>query len=296
MSAGYRSQPPAACRWLLRWASLMVRPEVRAAWYHPREANLNSLWILAGRGELPGSDSAFLAWWCRDTLVNAFLMRCRGLDLRRWIRGPAFLMAATGAALLLIAAATHGFAVTRSLLAVGNTPGIARQDRLVENFLPIAFAFAVSFMAAVGRISLGGHRWRYVAFLLLKILMLAIVVPLLWIEGGAALRSFISNQTVRILIGGVLPAVLLTVAMGWMMLWSLADQRHRCPVCLRLLVIPVRIGSWASVFEPVTTEWICDAGHGSLCVCEAECGRRDNWIELAYASASDSCGETVSKP
>jgi len=30
----------------------------------------------------------------------------------------------------------------------------------------------------------------------------------------------------------------------------------------------------------VTTEWICEAGHGSLCVREVEAGEPDHWIEL----------------
>ena len=28
--------------------------------------------------------------------------------------------------------------------------------------------------------------------------------------------------------------------------------------------MPVTLGSWASVFEPVTTEMLCHEGHGSL--------------------------------
>ena len=289
MSRDYRSRPPAACRWLLGLASLMVPPGVRATWRRPWDASLHSLWILAGRGELPGSEAAFLAWWCGDALTSAFLMRCREFDPRRWIRGPAFLMAASAVALLLIAASTHGFAVTRSLLdALGGVPwgvpGNSKQDRLVANLLPIAFALAVSMMAAIGRVSLGGHSWRYRGFLLLKMLMLVMIVPLLWIEGGAALRSLIPNQTVRVLAGGLVLAVVFIGCFGGAVLWSLADQRQRCPVCLRRLVKPVRIGSWASVFEPVTTEWICEAGHGSLCVCEVEAGEPDHWIELEYAS------------
>ena len=73
-------------------------------------------------------------------------------------------------------------------------------------------------------------------------------------------------------------AIAYIAAFGWAVLWSLADQQRRCPVCLRRLVLPVRIGSWASVFEPVTTEWICEAGHGSLCAREVETGQPDHWI------------------
>jgi hypothetical protein len=288
MPGNCRSQPPAVCRWLLRLASLMVPREERAGWRDSRDASLHGLWILAGRGELPGSDFAFLAWWCGDALSGAFLMHCRGFDARRWVRGPAFLLAAAATALVLMAASTHGFAVTRSLVdSLGRAASIKEQDRLVANFFPVAFALVVSLIAAVGRVSLGGHSWRYRAFLLLKTLVLMTIVPLLWIEGGTALRRSIPNETVRILAGGLVLAVVFIATFGWAVLWSLADQRHRCPVCLRRLVMPVRIGTWASVFEPVTTEWICEAGHGSLCVCEVEAGEPDHWTDLDYAAAPD---------
>ena len=271
------------CLWLLRLASLMVPLEERAAWRDSRNASLHSLWILARRGELPGSDIAFLAWWCGDAATDALVTRCRGFDLRQWVRAPSFLMAAAATALALMAASTHGFAVTRSLLdSLGHARSVAEQDRLVANLFPIVFALAVSVIAAVGRVSLGGHKWRYGSFLLLKTLLLVTIVPLLWIEGGAAFRGSIPNQTVRILAGGLVLAVVFIATFGWAVLWSLADQRHRCPVCLRRLVMPVRIGTWASVFEPVTTEWICEAGHGSLCVREVEAGEPDHWIELDY--------------
>jgi len=47
--------------------------------------------------------------------------------------------------------------------------------------------------------------------------------------------------------------------------WIFADQRGRCPVCLRLLVAPVRIGTPARTFlEPYAAGSICSRGHGIL--------------------------------
>lgn len=47
--------------------------------------------------------------------------------------------------------------------------------------------------------------------------------------------------------------------------WILADQRRRCPVCLRLLAAPVRIGTPARTFlEPYAAGSICSRGHGLL--------------------------------
>lgn len=49
--------------------------------------------------------------------------------------------------------------------------------------------------------------------------------------------------------------------------WALADQRQRCPVCLRFLSNPVEIGSPGHMlFQPHGTEAVCTRGHGSLYV------------------------------
>ena len=82
------------------------------------------------------------------------------------------------------------------------------------------------------------------------------------------------------------------IAFGWAVMWSLDDQRHRCPVCLQRLSMPVRIGSWASVFEPATTEWICETGHGWLCVCDVLVDEPDRWMEVACASSKCALGKT----
>ncbi|MFZ0640940.1 MAG: hypothetical protein WA020_02290 [Candidatus Acidiferrales bacterium] len=49
--------------------------------------------------------------------------------------------------------------------------------------------------------------------------------------------------------------------------WVLTDQKQRCPVCLRLLSNPTRIGSPAQTFLGwYGTELICTRGHGLLYV------------------------------
>ncbi len=57
---------------------------------------------------------------------------------------------------------------------------------------------------------------------------------------------------------------------GVSVIWVFSDQRRRCPVCLRRLERPVTFGSWASMFEPVTTEFVCEEGHGRLSLAESE--------------------------
>jgi hypothetical protein len=51
--------------------------------------------------------------------------------------------------------------------------------------------------------------------------------------------------------------------------WVLRDQRKRCPVCLRLLTNPVRVGQRAGWFlEWNCTELMCLRGHGMLYIPE----------------------------
>jgi hypothetical protein len=65
--------------------------------------------------------------------------------------------------------------------------------------------------------------------------------------------------------------------------WIFEDQRQRCPVCLRLLANPVRIGEPSRILlEWHGTELMCDRGHGLLYVPEwpAIWSRRQRWMDL----------------
>jgi len=51
--------------------------------------------------------------------------------------------------------------------------------------------------------------------------------------------------------------------------WALRDQRRRCPVCLRLLTHPARVGHASRSFLAWHgTEFMCGKGHGLLHVPE----------------------------
>ena len=51
----------------------------------------------------------------------------------------------------------------------------------------------------------------------------------------------------------------------WAYCWVLADQRRRCPVCLRPLTEPIRIGTPAqTLLEWYGAESACASGHGLL--------------------------------
>lgn len=263
-----------ACRSVVRLAGWIVPPGVRSEWRARWICCLRSLWILIGRGEFPRALSAQIGWFCAAVCGDAFRLRCGRFDPQKSIRGPAFLLTVSYSVLLLFAACTRCFATTRALIAEGR-----------EVFLPYAlvvgFALLVSLIIAVReRVPLRGHDWRYWSFLLLKGAALVGILCLLWIEGGFALRRHLANVTVRALGGGLLLTAALLAAVGSTVSWCLNDQQRRCPVCLRRMASPVRIGSWASVFEPVTTELLCGEGHGALCVQECEMGEPDRWMAI----------------
>ena len=65
--------------------------------------------------------------------------------------------------------------------------------------------------------------------------------------------------------------------------WVFADQRRRCPVCLRLLSTPVRIGTSSNTFlEWYGAESVCSRGHGLLHVPEisARYCQEQRWLTL----------------
>ncbi|MGH9633022.1 MAG: hypothetical protein ACRD7E_32365, partial [Bryobacteraceae bacterium] len=75
------------------------------------------------------------------------------------------------------------------------------------------------------------------------------------------------------------------------------DQRRRCRMCLRLLVMPVRIGLADGVlFEHGATETVCPGGHGTLFVEDTtesfrQSGRwtdlDESWRDLFVSSRED---------
>ena len=125
-----------------------------------------------------------------------------------------------------------------------------------------------------------GHRWPYWPFLAAKTAW-AIAVPLLvWMELGALFRTFQPVLGFGSFIARVVALLVFLITCVRGLVWSFADQRRRCPVCLRRLAMPVSIGSPASVFDPAVTELVCPNGHGALSLPEDETDRPDLWTAL----------------
>lgn len=277
--------PPVAYRGLICLAGSIVPQRVRSEWRVRWDGMLFNLWILEERGELTTSASGEFAALCRRAFADALAVRLTRIHLNDWLRGPGFVLTCSALLLLLIGAFSRGFAVTRSLAetarAMYNGVPHTSGEALMAYLAPVAFAIFTGFLAlAVGHLSLHNHGWRYWTFLGIKMLSVIVILPLLWIEGGAALRRPFSHREVGILIAGLIPAILLVGGLGAALMWCLTDQRQRCPVCLRRLTMPVTIGSMGSVFEPVTTELLCEEGHGLMCVSETFEGEHDRWTTL----------------
>ena len=83
-----------------------------------------------------------------------------------------------------------------------------------------------------------------------------------------------------------LPAQMANYALWFLTLrWVLLDQRNRCPVCLRLLTEPVRIGAPSQTFlEWYGSESACASGHGLLQISE---------MPASYSAARSGIGWTV---
>jgi hypothetical protein len=283
-------RPPKVFPRLLDIAGRIVPRPARQDWLAERQRGLNALWTLIERGELAVNARAQLADFCIDAFTSALWLRFNREGLRRWSRGPGMVVAGGVTALLLIALASQGFSTSQRLveLARGSRPAPAWVGRnhatgmvLFGYLAPILMAWATSILLLTGgRISPERGGWRYWSFLFAKSTLILAVASMLWVEGGSALRSVIPGPGLSRLLGGIVLAVIFVIASACGALWSLADQRRRCPACQRLLQMPVAFGSWASTFDPATTELVCDRGHGSLSLLEAETAEADRWTKL----------------
>jgi hypothetical protein len=281
--------PPVFCRWLVRIAGRLAPRSVRHGFRKRWDSRLSNLCILVDRGEVAGRDRAELLLLCRDALCNAFWLRFNRAGLRRWTLGPQFVMALAAAGALLLALLSHGFQVTRSIVDAAIEWKIEprqlrydpRGDLVVAHVLPIVLALAIgAVLVVIGRLSLGRYGWRYWLFLIVKSVSVIVLVPLVWIEGSRWLWLLITPEVLRVWVAGIGAALAFLGGFGLAAIWVFNDQRHRCPVCLHRLARPVTMGSWSSMFEPVTTEFLCDEGHGALCLAETGIGEGDRWVSL----------------
>ncbi len=190
---------------------------------------------------------------------------------------------------MLLALLSRGFQATRSIVDAAIEWNIEprqlrydpRGDLVVAHVIPLVLALAIgAALVAIGRLSLGRHGWRYWTYLAAKIAAVIVLVPLLWIEGSRWLWNLLTPEVLRVWVAGFAATLAFLGGFGLAAIWVFDDQRRRCPECLRRLLRPVTMGSWGSMFDPVTTEFLCDEGHGALSLAESEIGEGDRWVSL----------------
>ena len=284
-------RPPVLHRWLIRAAGMLVPRKQRDAWLQKQDSVLNSWWVLVERGEIPSgaAKDMFRETWF--SFVEAFHVRFEPEQITAFAGRPGLVYSLLLASFLLVALASRGFTELRLLadklttvLAYSSLPlsGIAdAQNHLIARALPMAFAAIVG--AAIFQFrarDMNWYGWRYRVYFASKITGLALILPAAWVELIPLTRklAFLSDWVAGLT--AVISAVAFLAAFGLAVRWAITDQRERCPVCLARLGMPVRFGSWASVFEPATTELVCPDGHGTLCVLETEDAEPEQWSAL----------------
>ena len=237
---------------LLRLASLLIRSPERAEWFAEWNAEL---WYAQ---QSSGVDANR---FCLGAFQDAFWLRRhasqRAPRTSAWLASPS--------RCLLLLAGVDGLSWLATL------PFPRRAGPIPFRAILLIVGLAGLILFATTSLKLGDYtanrhapslrtRMRRWLFLAAKIALI-----LIGFYVGLLLVAAIGRQM-------PLAAVLFDVLLFGSVLafrWALRDQRRRCPVCLRLLTNPVRVGQRASWFlEWNCTELICPRGHGMLYIPE----------------------------
>jgi hypothetical protein len=246
---------------ILRVASLLAPREQRAEWVKEWQSEL---WYIEPRGAVQFCLGAFRdALWMRR---NHESLEGSKAYLESPIRCLAYLVALAAVSLVI---AVWLPAPEGTHMGVHNLP-LTSGPMLLFTYLMLPAAVATGWIPAHRYPISWQGRLRRVVFLALKI---ALVQPMMFCGFIAALSL------------GRNPLALLGFSAGSFLAlrWIFADQRRRCPVCLRLLTEPVRIGTSSHTFlEWYGAESTCSRGHGLLHVAEgsASDSRSAKWLSL----------------
>jgi hypothetical protein len=216
---------------ILRAASLLAPADHRAEWL---KGWRSELWYIPRHGA-----SRFCLGAFRDAI---WVRRNSERPARRtafWFESP----------LTCLAFLTFAAAVSGAILVCLPDPDPVAMFIFAPTVLPL-----IGWGAFRRRPAPWPNRLRLGIFLLLK---LALVQPVM-------LCGFVAM--IRVGPAAALPAQLANYTLWFLTLrWVLLDQRSRCPVCLRLLTEPVRIGVPSQTFlEWYGSESACSRGHGLL--------------------------------
>lgn len=261
---------------ILRAASLVAPGDQRAEWM---KGWRSELWYIPRRDATLFCLGAFQdALWLRRNNPNP--QKWRGINLESPLRCLAFL-GLLAAVSLLIAVRLPGAQLRPGSV---NLRGRDFVDGCM-GMLALSGVLLAAVRVAMGRTARDPHpvlwtaRLRLGIFLALKIVL---IQPILF---GA------------LVVVSTLPIAPLGLGIFWALpcRWVLLDQQRRCPVCLRLLTDPVRIGTPSQTFlEWYGAESTCSRGHGLLHSAEISAsysgeaewlGLDDSWKPLFSAAS-----------
>ena len=250
---------------VLRAASLLAPSDQRAEWVKEWRSEL---WYIPRRRAMLFSLGAFrdALWLRRNNLSPAASPR---IHLESPFRCLAFLAVLAAASIFILVQLPVPHLEPSSTLRVRDLPGACIGMLLLSClYLPGTLA--------VWRESANRHpmpwlsRLRRGIFLALKVALLQPVM----------LCGFFVQLILPL---GGLGGLWFPVAFILVLRWVITDQQRRCPVCLRLLTAPVRIGAPSRTFlEWYGAESACSHGHGLLHVSEnvSSYSRRSQWLSL----------------
>jgi hypothetical protein len=196
------------------------------------------------------------------------------VTLELFARGPVFVLLLLASAWTAVAALSGRFSGSRFVLETG-------AELMIGYAIIVLFAIVTTAVALI--VSHAHVRlWplRCSVFFLVKTAGGLALTLTLFVEGTGAVRYLMAPGPARGFINGVVGGLIFIAAFAAFALWSFADQRARCPVCLHRLVMPVTVGSWSSVLDPAATEMLCLEGHGALCISECSTGQPDRWTAM----------------
>jgi hypothetical protein len=147
-----------------------------------------------------------------------------------------------------------------AMLLAFQMPGAREIDRRHVLAIQLGVVIALLILPAVTTFSLGEYpakrRVRRWGFLVAKVSLILPIVFFGTLDVASVIAPHIQGH--GLMIGCVV---------GFR--WALVDQRQRCPVCLRLVNHPIRVGCSSNVLlDWYGTEFICTRGHGLLHVPE----------------------------
>jgi hypothetical protein len=243
---------------ILRSASWLVPGERRVEWLAEWSAEL---WHVRQRGGWRA------ARFCLGSFRDArWLRRNSPPDAGPWLRleSPAQCLGTLGAAAGVCLLLALGFGPPKTpLVPVG--PPLLAMLYLAAMSMPVVLA-TTSLRLGEYPAHRSGRRW---AFFAAKI---ALVMPIVFF-GALALWPILRMLLIYVMLPGYVIAFR----------WALADQRRRCPECLRLVSHPAPIGEPSHVLlEWYGTEFACAKGHGLLHVPEIPTVsfRTQTWMRL----------------